>query len=155
MPRVSSLGEASRGSATVSQEPKRRQLTRPFHEKEQSVVVMDFCLFLLASTAPSPQRVCRRNRVGVTRGGPEVAMHHAACSTTRAGAARLNGRSVQEVRKVVRMPAFKANATNGPPARKARAIDAIVRARPPARKVGSTWANEQERRGGSTRWSLK
>jgi len=69
-------------------------------------------------------------------------MHHAACSMTRAGAARLNGRSVQEVRKVARMPAFRANATNGQPARKARAIDVIVRARPPARKVGSRWANE-------------
>ena len=52
------------------------------------------------------------------------------------------------------MPAFRAKATNGQPARKARAIDVTVRARPPARKVG-WWANEQERRGGSTRWSLK
>jgi hypothetical protein len=81
-------------------------------------------------------------------------MRHAAYSMTRAGAARLNGRSVQEVRKVARMPAFRAKATNGQPARKARAIDVTVRARPPARKVG-WWANEQERRGGSTRWSLK
>ena len=35
------------------------------------------------------------------------------------------------------MPAFRANATSGQLARKARAIDVTLRARSPARKVGS------------------
>jgi hypothetical protein len=123
-------------SATVSQEPNTRQLTRPFHEKEQSVVVMDFCLFLLASTAPSPSGGrCGIFPIGcVALQSPPIHISQTSLSFDDKGRSSAIEWSIGSGGKEGGTDAGFQGERNGQPARKARAIDVIVRARPPARK---------------------